>query len=196
MPGSPDPIAHLSQSEDVSAVLSRLPPQPQLQHSVLEWYVYPYHSTPQCSPTLIPCRLQVCDAARPCRVRGSPPPHRRHVRPSSGSAGRRGTQPAPHFVRQSRLVSRKRMVQDVPGRTGGGVSRQIQSRARVAGIVAAARKARQAAPPASAALFRSKSRRPHALPPPHSHPPLVQSYSPCSPATAATKTGAAWTSQS
>jgi hypothetical protein len=39
VPGNPDPIAHISQSEEVSAVLSRLPPQPSVQHSVLEWYL-------------------------------------------------------------------------------------------------------------------------------------------------------------
>jgi hypothetical protein len=37
-PGNPDPIAHISQSEEASALLSALQPHPSLQHSVLEWY--------------------------------------------------------------------------------------------------------------------------------------------------------------
>jgi cell division septation protein DedD len=37
LPGNPQPIAHMPQSREMSAVTSMLPPPPAVAHSVLEW---------------------------------------------------------------------------------------------------------------------------------------------------------------
>jgi hypothetical protein len=37
LPGNPQPIAHVPQSREMSAVTSMLPPPPAVAHSVLEW---------------------------------------------------------------------------------------------------------------------------------------------------------------
>ena len=37
IPSNPKPIAHMTQSRDMSALLSTLPPPPAVAHSVLEW---------------------------------------------------------------------------------------------------------------------------------------------------------------